>query len=513
MKSITLILVFLFSIELVHSQTDSVGIFSNHTDIGQPKKSGSVQYDEATQTYTLAGAGYNIWFERDEFHYAYEQLSGDFILTANFAFEGEGVDPHRKVGWMLRESLSDDAAHISATMHGDGLTMLQWRMLKGAFMRDPQDQITASKSNYEIIQLEREGKNVIMRAAHMGEPLQLIGSKTIETLPDNIFAGLFVTSHNDGVLEKAKVWNVRITKPVKNNFDGFMAGRLEIMNVMDGHRKVIYESDATERFESPNWMPDGQQLITTMNGLLYTIPVAGGKPEQLNTGEISRINNDHGISFDGKELAITSSQEVEIGPRVYVMDLDGGTPRLLTEEAPSYFHGWSANNKDIYYVAQRESDVYNIYKMSAKGGKEQQITSNTEGYVDGPEESPDGKYIYYNDNQTGTMQIWRMKKDGTNPEQLTFDEYNDWYPHVSPDGKWIAFLSYDKDVPPDAHPSYRRVMLRMMSLSGGAPKVIAHVFGGQGTMNVSSWSPDSQRISFVSNSAKEMEGPTASGSE
>ena len=130
-----------------------IGIFDSSTDVGDPKVSGSTEYDSKSELYTLQGGGYNIWFGRDEFQYPHTKLTGDFILTANFAFLGEGVDPHRKIGWMIRESLDDDAPHISATLHGDGLTVLQWRPLKGAHMRDPQDQIICTKeslSNFAI---------------------------------------------------------------------------------------------------------------------------------------------------------------------------------------------------------------------------------------------------------------------------------------------------------------------------------------------------------------------------
>jgi TolB protein len=503
MKSSIIILISFFLFNFAHAQSPEIGQFDQSTDIGQPDKQGSAQYDEATQTYTLKGSGDNIWFEKDEFHFLHKKLNGDFILTANFELVGEGVEPQRKVGWMLRESLSEDAAHISAMIEGDGHTVLQRRALNGAYMRNPEDEISAPKSNYQIIQLEREGKKVTMRAAHMGEPLQEVGSYLMEGMSDEVFAGLAICAQNENAVEEAKVWNVRITKPVADSYNGFLSCRLETMNVFDGKRKVVYESN--EVIESPNWMPDGQRLLTTLGGALYTVPVEGGELAKLNTGDIERISNDHGISFDGKQLAFTSSEDVEIGPRIYVMPLEGGTPKLLTEKAPSYWHGWSANNKEIYYVAQRDTTIYNIYKMAVKGGEEKQLTFNNSGYVDGPEASPDGKFIYYNDNASGTMQIWRMKTDGSDAEQLTFDEYNNWFPHVSPDGRWIVFLSYDKDVPPDAHPSYKRVTLRLMSLSGGAPKVIAHVYGGQGTMNVSSWSPDSQHISFVSNSGYEVE--------
>jgi TolB protein len=481
-----------------------VGIFENHTDVGKPKNAGTVLYNENTQTYTLKGSGYNIWFERDEFHYAYNKIKGDFILTANFEFVGKGVDPHRKIGWMIRETLDDNASHISAVAHGDGLTVLQWRLLRGAFMRDPQDEIFAPKPGYQIIQLERQGQNIIFRAAQAGEPLQEIGIQCMPDMPGEVLAGLFINSHNPDVTEEARVWNVRIDKPVSDDYDpmqqGWLGCRLETMNVFDGTRMVIRES--TGRFEAPNWMPDGKELLYNEEGSLYTIPVEGGTPEKLNTGDAGRLNNDHGISFDGKKLAISHHREglPGGGSSVYVLPLTGGTPQLITERTPSYFHGWTGDDKYVLYVAQRDTPIYNIYKSPAAGGKEVQLTFFRHGHVDGPEGSPDNKYIYYNGSQTGTMQLWRMKPDGSAREQLTFDEYNDWFPHVSPDGKWIAFISFPVEIDPDAHPSYKRVMLRLMPASGGAPKVIAYLYGGQGTINVPSWSPDSKRIAFVSNS-------------
>ena len=157
------------------------------------------------------------------------------------------------------------------------------------------------------------------------------------------------------------------------------------------------------------------------------------------------------------------------------------------------------------YVAQRGgSKIYDIYRKSIKGGQEVKLTDNKKlEHVDGCEYSPDGKYIYYNGSKAGgTMQLWRMKPDGSNKEQLTFDEYNDWFPHISPDGKWIAFISFAPDIELNSHPSYKQVMLRLMPVSGGAPKVIAYLYGGQGTINVNSWSPDSKHIAFVSNSKK-----------
>jgi Tol biopolymer transport system component len=285
--------------------------------------------------------------------------------------------------------------------------------------------------------------------------------------------------------------------------EGFLGSRLEILNVLDGKRKIIYE--APGRFEAPNWMPDGKKLLFNKDGSLFKIPIEGGELEKLNTGFANQNNNDHGISFNGKLLAISHHREglPGGGSTVYVLPLEGGTPKLITENTPSYWHGWAPNNKEVVYVAQRNgSKTYQIYKNSIDGGHEVQLTSHTFGHVDGPEYSPDGKYIYYNGSQSGTMQLWRMKPDGSTKEQITFDEENNWFPHISPDGKWIAYLSFPPTINPDDHPAYQRVQLKLMKVDGSSPKVIAYLYGGQGTINVPSWSPDSKYIAFVSNSSK-----------
>jgi len=372
-------------------------------------------------------------------------------------------------------------------------------------MRDPEDEIFSPKSHYNIIQLERKGKEVIMRAAHNGEPLQLIGSKVMKNLPDEVLAGLFACSHNENEIEQVKIWNVRIDRPVPDDYsdsDGGPLGcRLETVNVFDGKREVVYENAET-RFEAPNWMPKGDRLLFNMAGSIYTIPVERGTLEKLNTDFADRNNNDHSISFDGKTLAISHHREgmPEGGSTIYILPLGGGKPTQVTDDTPSYLHGWNPNNKEVVYVAKRNgAKNYNIYEADINTGKEKALTNFTYGHVDGPEYSPDGKYIYYNGSQSGTMQLWRMEPDGSRKQQLTFDDYNDWFPHISPDGKWILFISFPNNIPVDSHPSYKRVMLRLMPVSGGAPKVIVYLYGGQGTINTPSWSPDSKRVSFVSN--------------
>lgn len=488
------------------SQPASLGIFQQHLDIGNPKIAGSAKFDSSEQVYNLKGAGYNIWFGRDEFHFAFNKIKGDFLLTANMKLLGEGKDPHRKIGWMIRASEQENAAHISAVVHGDGLTALQWRPLRGAYMRDPQDQISSIKKKAEIIQLERINRVFIMRIANPGEPLQEVGRAQAVDMPEEVLAGVFICSHDESVIEEGIAWNLRIEQTVPDNYngnrDGVLSSRLELVNVFDGKRKIIHNDKG--RFEAPNWTKDGKSLLFNQDGSIFSIPVGGGTPIKLNTGSATRNNNDHVISFDGKMLGISSHRAgfPGNGSTIYYLPITGGEPKLVTDSTPSYLHGWSPNGKEVIYTAQRisKSPAYNIYKKPIDGGTEVQLTFNNKGLADGPEYAPDGKWIYFNDDRTGTMQIWRMKPDGTNQEQITFDEYNNWFPHISPDGKWMTILSYPTTVASSDHPFYKRVMLRLMPANGGAPRVIAYFFGGQGTINTPSWSPDSKRVAFVSNS-------------
>ncbi len=479
-------------------------IFESLVHVGSPKLRGNSLYDTARQVYVISGAGSNVWFNRDECSFLPRKIYGDFILTADLRFTDTGGHQHKKAGWMLRASKDEASAHVSAVVHGDGLTSLQARPLRGAFMRDPQDEVRSQKKHAQVIQLERAGKTFIMRMALNGEPLQIVAEREYLDFPDTLFAGLFVCSHDETKIETAEFWNVRVDKPVPLNYSvsrsGAVGCRLEIIDISNGTRQVIHESAG--RFEAPNWMPGGKKLLFNQDGSLFTIPIGGGIPTKFATDTIARNNNDHGISFDGKMLAISSHRSglPGGGSTVYVMPLAGGKPVMITEQTPSYWHGWSPDGSHVLYVGMRDGKRYNIYKKSLTGGAEVDLTRNMDHHVDGPEYSPDGKYIYYNGSSTGTMQIWRMRPDGTGKEQLTFDENNNWFPHISPNGKWIVYISFPPDIDPADHPSYKRVSLRLMPVAGGAPRVLAHLYGGQGTINVPSWSPDSKRLAFVSNS-------------
>ncbi|MDZ7722767.1 MAG: DUF5050 domain-containing protein [candidate division KSB1 bacterium] len=239
-------------------------------------------------------------------------------------------------------------------------------------------------------------------------------------------------------------------------------------------------------------------MIYNSEGLLYNFDLLTYCTDRLETAFATNNNNDHVLSFDGKKLGISHHSDEHDGQSIiYTLPASGGTPKQITEKGPSYLHGWSPDEKYLIYTAERNGQ-YDIYRISVDTKQEEQLT-DTPTLDDGSEFTPNGDYIYFNSNRTGTMQIWRMRPDGSEEEQITFDEYNDWFPHISPDGKYIIFLSYRPEIESGDHPFYKHVYLRMMSVNRKEPNIVAYVYGGQGTMNVPSWSPDGNYVAFISN--------------
>jgi len=266
--------------------------------------------------------------------------------------------------------------------------------------------------------------------------------------------------------------------------------RLEILTLATGGREVVHTARA--RFEAPNWSRDGKSLVFNQDGRIHVLPLDERRPRLLDTGSATRCNNDHGLSPDGTWLAISHSPQDS--SLIFVLPSSGGEPRLVTPKGPSYWHGWSPDGKTLAYCAERGGE-YDVYTIPVAGGEETRLTT-APGLDDGPDYAPDGR-IWWNSVRTGVMKIWRMDPDGGNQTQMTRnEEYADWFPHPSPDGRHVVFLSYDRSV--EGHPPDKDVVLRLMPLEGGEPRVVARLLGGQGTINVPSWSPDSSRFAFVS---------------
>ncbi len=344
------------------------------------------------------------------------------------------------------------------------------------------------------IRLEKQGDYFSMSVAAAGEPFEYAGGTFRLPLEEPFYIGLAVSAHNNDVLETAIFSKVMIekTEPKPDTLKKIQS-TLETISIASFDRRVVYQTDS--HIEAPNWSRDGKTLIYNSGGLLYQIPVEGGTPRLIPTGFARRINNDHGISPDGTRLAISDGTETGRS-MIYTLPIEGGEPKKITPLSPSYWHGWSPDGQTLTYCAERNGN-YDVYTIPVGGGQEKRLTT-AEGLDDGPEYSPDGKYIYFNSVRTGTMQIWRMKPDGSDQEQITTDEYNDWFAHPSPDGRWIVYVTFGTDVPAGSHPPNKDVMLRIMDLETGEVRVMARLFGGQGTINVPSWSPDSQQVAFVS---------------
>jgi hypothetical protein len=472
-----------------------VGIFESHSDVGDPAKPGSVDFDRSSKTYKVAGGGTNMWAGTDAFHFVWKKLSTpDVTLTADVAFPAPGGDPHRKAVLIFRQSLDPDSPYVDAALHGDGLTSLQFRDAKAARTSEVQANTKAPRR----LRLEKHGQDVSLYLANEGQPLQRSGAAIRIKLDEPFYVGLGVCAHNNAAIETAVFSNVELTTDAappaarpSSNGKPRVFSTLETITIASKDRRVVRTFD--ELIEAPNWSKD-DLLYYNAGGRIYSLPSTGGGPRVVPTDFAGRCNNDHGLSPDGTMLAITDQSQENRKSIVYTLPVEGGKPTRVTANSPSYWHGWSPDGKTIVFCGERNGE-FDVYSIPATGGDEKRLTT-AKGLDDGPEFSPDGQYVYFNSDRTGTMQIWRMRPDGSNQEQVTKDDYNNWFPHPSPDGKWLVFLSYDKDV--TGHPENKDVTLRIMPVTGGKIDVLAKLFGGQGTINVPSWSPDSKRLAFVS---------------
>ncbi len=403
--------VLLFLSTLAYAQ---IGEFEKAEDIGNPKIKGSSSYNTENQTYTLKGGGSNIWFNHDEFHFLYKKLKGDFMLTANFQLIGnEDGNGHRKTGWMIRESTDHDAVSVNSCLHGDGLVVLQWRLMRGAYMRDPEEEIFFPKQYFgeTIIQLERIGKTITMRMAHPGEPLEDMGSVTLPELKDEVLIGPYALAHDPDDIQEARIWNVSMVKPVAPSWhpnrlvktisrdDILLNSKIETIEIKTGKRNVVYEENT--KLESPYFDPSGSTIFFKKNG-------------QKN--EVNLKTKKSNLSNSGSEI---------------------------------------------------------IDKIN------------------------DGSYTYFTKGTNSTNQIWRKK--GEMESQLTWDLDHAWFPHVSPDGKHLAYLSFPHDAKPTEAVSYQRVSIKVLPLDGGGPRTVAYFYGGKGSFENYSWSPDGKSLVFMSN--------------
>ena len=488
-----------------------LGQFESASDVGVTPQKGKAAFDAASGEYRVTGGGANIWGTADAFQFAWKKMSGDVALTADIHFIGTGAVAHRKATLMIRQSLDPDSAYADVALHGDGLTSLQFRPSAAAITQEVRQDAKSDLSAPVRIRIERRGDRFTMLAGKPGEPLTSTGPATM-TLHDPVYAGLAVCSHDASVLETAAFSNVTVEALPAARAQVRYSSKISIYDLRDKSIRTAYREDQV--FEAPNWSRDGKYLLANSGGRLFRIPVDGrgiATPEAIKIDPSLRLNNDHAPSPDGKTIAFSASSPASRQSQVYLANADGSNAHVMVAAAPSYFHGWSPDGRYLAYVLQHPGANggpanYDIFRIPAAGGESRQLDSNP-GYDDGPDYSPDGKWIYFNSDRSGGWDVWRIPADGAGPgdrkaEQVTGDEMEDWFPHPSPDNKWLLFLSFPKATAThnDKMPG---AQLRMMPTPGARlakpPRiqVVTTFFGGQGTINVNSWSPDSKRFAFV----------------
>ncbi len=475
-------------------QPGAVGIFEGQTDVGPANVPGTATFDAASGDYAIAGTGHDLWGTKDGFHFLWKKVSGDLSLTADIRIGEPGPNsvPHRKAFLMFRQSLDIDSAYADAVVHGQGLASMQYRLTKGNTTQHLQLDLDAAKT----MRIEKRGDTITVFASMKGEPLHQMGGSIKLHLAEPFYAGLGISSHNDIDLQRATISHVELKAlaPPQSPAPKAVYSTLQTIAIPDDGRFGAVVLTGKGSIEAPNWSRDGKTLIFSRGGRMWSVPVTGGEPTPIAVGNATGCGGSHGLSPDGKWLAITCTTPDHPGTRVYIVPSGGGEPRMVTANPSSYFHSWSPDGKTIAFARPANGSL-NILTIPVEGGEETALTKGA-GVSDDPDYSPDGQYIYFNSDRAGGMQIFRMRADGTHPEQMTFDEMRNRTAHPSPDGKSVLILSDFVDA--TGHPKSRDETLRILDVPTGKVRDLVEVGGGAGVDNVPNWAPDGTRLAFVS---------------
>ena len=473
---------------LAQTASGGIGIFEGRSDIGETVHPGMAQYDAATKTYSVTAAGENMWSAKDAFYFVWKKISGDVELTSDVRFPQEGGRAHRKAALILKQDLAADGVYADAALHGSGMTALQYRRTKGATTQD----IELNLDEPQRARIVKRGDEITMFLSMHGETLHQAGAAIKLHFEGPFYVGIGVCSHDKDATETAIFSRVELKKPAPLSAKKLVLfSALQTIQTENNFRRSMLVRTERSRIGSANWTKDDQTLYFNQEGQIKKMAVLGTTPESVKIGTHLWCDDNHGLSPDNQLLAVSCASAKEQLPSIYFVPLAGGDVRQLTREGAAEFHGWSPDGTMIAFSGTRNGHS-DVYIVPARRGKEIRLT--TSGRNDGPDFGPDGS-IYFNSDRSGSMQIWRMKADGTQPEQLTNDDAEDWFPHVSSDGKQMVYLSYAKGT--QGHPSNQDVTLRLLDLSNHQSRVLVDLLGGDGTLNAPSWSRDNHHLAFT----------------
>jgi catechol 2,3-dioxygenase-like lactoylglutathione lyase family enzyme len=473
-----------------------LGLFEAQSDIGSVAPPGTASYDPGKSTYTLTAAGANTWYRVDDFHYLWKKAVGDLSLTADVSFPphtyGHEPDPHRKGLLMFRQTLDPGGIYVDVGVHGSALTALQYRRERGANTQD----IEINAEAVRTVRLEKRGDVFTLFVSKNGEPLHPLGASIKLHLEEPFYVGLGAVSHDVNTTDKVQFAHVMLQPPTPVARDTQLHSTLQTISIQDQFRRAMMIRTVPVRVQSPNWAPDRKSIYVHEDGRVrkipYLTPEAGGVPEDVAVGKLVGCSGNFGLSPDGKYLAVSCAETKGGRHDVYVLPAAGGdTPRKLTNgTSGSFFHAWVPDSQAIAFT-RGSAGKADIFTVPLAGGAETRLTSDTVN--DGPDYTPDGKFIYFDSLRSGSSQIWRMKSDGTAAEQITDDDHLNSSPHVSPDGKSVAFLSQ----PANSDQGITDATLKVMSIGDGMIRPIVDFQGNRDSFSMYGWG-DGTHLAFVS---------------
>ena len=484
------------AVEPARTQAPALGLFRSESDIGNAVPPGSAHYDAARHIYTIASAGANAWYHVDHFDYLWTRAAGDLALTGRISFPprrySHEPNPHRKGLLMFRQSLAPGSAYVDAALHGVGLTALQYREERGA--NSPDIELTMSAP--QTLRLEKRGDVFTLYVSAAGEPLHQVGASVQLHLQPPFYVGLGALSHDAQTTDAVEFSNVAIErlKPLPESAKRVLYSTLQTIEFTNQYRRAVVIRSVPGTMQSADWAPDGKSILVWEDGRIERIPYldpdGGGPAQSIDLEGLVGCSGNFGLSPDAKVLAVSCSRAPGGTHQVYLLAAAGGGPRQLTRDgAASFFHAWSPDGKTVAFTRGSASHA-DIFTVPTAGGPETRLTYDTVN--DGPVYSPDGQYLYFDSSRSGTTQIWRMRSDGSQAEQMTDDESLNSSPHLSPDGTTLAFLSQHA-----GHGSgYGPSVLQVMRLDDGLIQRVVGLRGDRGSFSMQPWG-NAKRFAFI----------------